>query len=123
MLNNNLALYGAKIIAEIGRDLLFFPVWWYSQGFFLFLKKNIAFITEQEKSLGVMIWIKNIFRPMYGQTDWQGKLISIFIRLVQIIFRTLFLGFWALLSFTALLAWLLFPLYSIYQIFFQLMLN
>ena len=120
MLNNNLGLYGAKILAELGRDLIYFPFWWYSQGLFLFVKKLLEFLHHQEKSLALFVWIKNIHKPMYGQHDWQGMLISVFIRIVQIIIRSIIMIFWLALAVTVLLAWMLLPLVVIYQIYYQL---
>jgi len=79
MLHNNIAIYSLKIILEVIKDILYFPLWWYSRGFFIFVLGVLNFIKNQEKSLALFVWIKNIFKPMYGQTDWQGILVSIFI--------------------------------------------
>jgi len=38
-------------------------------------------------ALGVLLWLKNLFVPMFGQHDWQGRLVSFLIRLVQLIAR------------------------------------
>lgn len=120
MISNNLGLYGAKILAEIGWDLVFFPIWWYSQGLFMFVKKLLEFLQNQQKSLALMVWIKNIFKPMYGQTDWQGMMISIFIRIVQIILRSLIMIFWILVTLIMLIFWVSIPFIVIYQIFYQI---
>ena len=37
--------------------------------------------------MGVLLWLKNLFVPMFGQHDWQGRLVSFLIRLVQLIAR------------------------------------
>lgn len=89
-------------------------------GLLLVIKKNLQFLRDKQKSLGVLIWIKNIFRPMYGQTDWQGRLISLFIRIVQIIFRSVFLLFFAVMSLVFVLTWIAFPFFVFYEIVFQI---
>ncbi len=120
MINNNLALYGAKILAELGRDLVFFPFWWYSQGLFLFVKKLLAFLNNQQKNLALFVWIKNIHKPMYGQNDWQGIMISVLMRIFQILIRSILMFFYLAIACAALLAWIFIPLVIIYQVYFQL---
>lgn len=120
MMTNNFALYGAKIIGEIFRDILYFPLWWYSRGFLMTVKGFLAFLDNRQRSLAFLVWVKNLFTPMYGQTDWQGRLISVFIRLVQIIFRGMVMLFWTLFASIAVLVWLIMPLFVFYQIIYQM---
>jgi hypothetical protein len=98
MYSNSFIFYTGKIIFEIARDIIYFPLWWYSRGLFNLLLGVRDFLVDKQKSLALLVWIKNIFKPMYGQYDWQGFLISFFVRLVQIIFRSIFMLFWAILG-------------------------
>jgi hypothetical protein len=75
------------IFTDIVLDIFYFPLWWYSRGLVLALKWALKEIGETQDFLGVHIWVANIFRPMYGQRDIQGKIISFFMRIVQIILR------------------------------------
>lgn len=120
IMTNNIVLYSGKILAEISRDFLFFPFWWYSLGLMMIINKMWEFLKNREKSLVFLVWLKNFWRPMYGQTDWQGILISLAMRFVQIIFRGIILLFWALICLLVILFWLIFPPFVIYQIFYQL---
>ncbi len=120
MLSDNLGFYGTKILLEIGRDFIFFPIWWYSEGLFLFIKKIIKFLNTQQKSLALFVWIKNIHKPMYGQNDWQGILISILMRIFQIIIRSAIMVFWLAGAIVAILVWIFIPFIIIYQIYYQL---
>ena len=120
MINNNLAFYSAKIMGEIGRDILMFPVWWYTRGLVQLLGGLREFLANREKSLALLVWIKNIAKPMYAQTDWQGRLISFFMRLIQIIFRSLALLFYVVLTIFVTAVWLVLPLFVTYEIFFQI---
>ena len=113
-------LYSLKLLLEAIKDILFFPVWWYSFGLFEFLLKIKEFIVNKARGLALLVWIKNIFTPMFGQNDWQGLLISFFIRLVQIIFRTIVMIFWLLVALILICIWLALPILIIYQILFQL---
>lgn len=64
------------------------------------------------RMLNIAVWIKNIFVPMFGQRDWQSRLISIFMRTVQIIGRGIFLLFWTLLMVTLFLLYTVAPIAS-----------
>jgi hypothetical protein len=101
-------------------DILFFPFWWYSVGLLKFYRHLLAVLKEQEKFWSWSVWIKNIFTPMYGLRDWQGMLISFFIRLFQIIFRTAIMAICLLILTAVLLIYLIFPIFALYEIFFQL---
>ncbi|MDP3043491.1 MAG: hypothetical protein Q8N21_03740 [bacterium] len=120
MLTNNFAVYGVKILAELARDIVFFPLWWYSKGLVQLLLKLKVFLKNREKSLALLVWIKNIHKPMYGQYDWQGMLISFFMRLFQIIVRGIAMLFWLVVAFVFFWIWVLLPLFVIYEIVYQL---
>ena len=70
-------------------DILYFPLWWYSRGMILAIRWVGKSILELENFLGVGIWAKNIFTPMFGQYDLQGRIVSFFMRFFQIIFRSI----------------------------------
>jgi len=113
-------MYSIKILGEIARDFLFFPLWWYSRGLVMIITKTWEFVQNRQRSLALIVWVKNIFKPMYGQYDWQGLLISFFIRSMQIIFRSLIMFFWILVSLAFLVIWAILPFFVFYQIIFQL---
>ena len=119
MVINNFIFYGLKIIVELIRDVLYFPLWWYSRGLvnLIFGVKN--FLVDKQRALALLVWVKNIFKPMYAQYDWQGMLISFFVRLAQIIFRSIFMLFWTILAVAVIIFWLLLPILVIYEITFQ----
>ena len=114
MEHNSLTYFG-KILVRILWDFLYFPIWWYSTGLLKTLRGVGNFYRDQEASLNFLVWLKNIFVPMYGQYDMAGRLVSFFIRLVQIIYRgiamlimivlgLIFIAFYLSLPFIILLA-------------------
>ena len=123
MLRANFAFYAGQIIVRLAKDLVYFPIWWYSQGFWQLLKGLGQFLINRQKGLALAVWLKNLFVPMYGQRDIAGAAISFFIRLIQIIFRSLALIFWAAVCLAMAVLWLVLPLYVIYQLFWQLNLD
>ena len=95
-----------KFIWENVRDLLTFPLWWYSRGF-----KEVFFILlhsvkRANENMGVGLWISNLFTPMYGQSDWEGRIISFFMRLVQIIGRSIAFVVWLIIVIALMVVWL-----------------
>ena len=119
MLTNNFALYGGKIFFDLIKEILYFPLWWYSRGLIQIFIRLKNFLVYKQRTLCIIIWIKNIFRPMYGQYDLPGQIISFFVRLFQIIARSLIFLFWFIICLLALFFWLILPILVIYEIIFQ----
>ncbi len=115
----NFFISSGKVLAQVVGEILYFPIWWYSVGFFRHLKAVFNFWRNQEKALGFSIWLKNLFVPMYGQYDWLGRLISFCVRLVQIIFRGAILLLLALVLAAWLVAWLLLPVFMVLALLWQ----
>jgi hypothetical protein len=109
-----------KILGEFIFEILYFPVWWYSRGLLRVLLWAKNFLARKIKSTGILIWLKNIFTPMYGQSDWAGILISFITRVLQIIFRAIAMFFWITWSLIIITLWLLFPIIVVFEIIFQL---
>jgi len=119
-MGTNFVFYATKILADLARDLIFFPVWWYTKGFFELATKISVFWSDSLKGLNLLVWLKNIFVPMYGQRDLTGILVSIFMRIVQIILRSIGFACLLLLGLFVILLWLVAPLIILWQIIFQL---
>ena len=98
------------------KAVFYFPLWWYSKGFLKVLKGSWQVIKDFNLTLGFTIWLKNLFVPMFGQKDIWGRLISIFLRFVQIIFRGLILIIFLILILVFILAWLVLPVFVILKI-------
>jgi hypothetical protein len=109
-----------SLLSGILGMILYFPLWWYSLGFYRFAKRIFLFWREQAYSLAVLIWIKNIFVPMYGQGDFVGRLISFGVRLVQIIARSFILFLWLIFCTVLIISWLALPILIILATIIQL---
>ena len=109
-----------KILIQFVWDLLYFPLWWYTRGFVGVLKWAGHFLQRRLQSTGVLVWLKNLFTPMYGQQDFAGKLISFIVRCVQIVVRAIIMILWVNVAVDAICLWLVLPIYIIYQLIFQL---
>jgi len=110
---------GLVLIDEI-KGIFYFPIWWYTKGLLKVLKGCGAFIKDFEQTLGLMIWIKNLFVPMFGQRDIVGRLISFGLRLFQIFWKSIVLLIIIGIAFIFIIFWLLLPIFVIYQIIIHL---
>ncbi len=85
-----------SVVVEIALDILKFPLWWYTSGLLLMLNWCGRTLKGYAQFMGIGVWVKNIFVPMFGQHDWQSRMISIFMRIIQIIARSMALVFIAI---------------------------
>lgn len=120
MNSSHFIIYLPKIILQIVRDLLYFPLWWYSVGLWRTLLRVGNFLQERQMVLGLSVWVRNVFTPMYGQRDFAGKLISFLMRLFQIIIRGLLMLIYLLLALVAIIFWLTLPPLVVGAIIYQL---
>lgn len=121
MTKKNSLLAFLTAIGEVAFVVIYFPIWWYSVGFVRFLRSLGRFLKEKQEELSLWVWLKNIFRPMYGQSDFAGRLISFFIRIIQIIFRGIGLVLFFVLTIFLAIGWLILPLLVIALIILQLL--
>ena len=106
-----------NIVWLIGRELLIWPIWWYSRGWLFWLKYWGQWLKKQGHSLALVVWLKNIFVPMYGERDIWSFIISFLVRLVHIIVRSAIWFVYAAISIIAIVAWAVAPLAIIYYLY------
>jgi len=112
---NNIFFKAFKVIfLEIIWEVIFFPIWWYTQG----LKRVILYVwnslKNSSRSLALPIMFKNLFKPMFGQHDREGRLISFLMRIILTISRVLVFIVLLILNIIILLIWILLPVVVIW---------
>lgn len=110
----------ALVFVDLIKSLLRWPFWWYSKGFLLAMQSARSAIENYAKTLAIGVWIKNIFVPMYGTRDWQSRLISVFMRTVQIVGRTIALCVWIFLVSVSILVYLALPIATFVMLLLQI---
>lgn len=110
----------ARIVRDVVLDAFSFPFWWYSKGLVRMLNWVAQNLMESVQSLGLSVWLKNLFVPMYGRYDWQSRIISFFMRLIQIGFRLLALCMWSLVVLMAFFLYLTTPIALTFIFFYNL---
>ena len=118
---NNLASRSIKyVVVDLIGDVLYWPIWWFTKGLFKTARGSLNSIINQERQLGLSIWMRNIFTPMFGQYDIEGRIISFFARLIQIIVRSTILLVWTVLVILFFIVWLVLPFIVLYEIYYNL---
>lgn len=111
------ALLAQRIFLDFVLHIFYFPVWWYTHGSKKALLGCIASVRNVNRQFAPGLWAKNLFVPMFGQQDWQGRLMSIFMRFFNIIFRSIFLAVWTGLVFLGFMFWVALPLLITWMFF------
>jgi len=106
-----------QLLIEVLLDIVYFPLWWYTVGALHAGRWCFDLIKDGNSDLAPGLWLKNIFVPMYGQYDWEGRLISFFMRLVQIIGRSFGLIVWTIFCLALLAVWLVLPVAVVWELF------
>lgn len=95
------------LILDTLKALLWWPIWWYSTGLLAVWRWYGASLSYYAQSVAVGVWIKNLFVPMFGQTDWQSRIMSFMVRVGNIIVRGFGFVVYALMLLLAVIAYLL----------------
>jgi hypothetical protein len=121
MYKQNVAIKSLRFLfVDVIADIGYFPFWWYSTGLKNAALRLINTISDADREVALSVWVKNIFKPMFGQYDWQSRIISFVMRVFQIIARALVVIVWFLFSCVIFIAWIALPLFIAAQILFNL---
>jgi hypothetical protein len=121
MAQSHAALALKYVAVDVVGSILFFPVWWYTKGALRTARYCVRTVTGTARSFGIGIWLKNLFTPMFGQRDIQGRLISFFMRLVMIVAYSIALAVLSVVMAAAMFLWLAFPLFVAFEFGVQLL--
>jgi len=108
-------LVGQRILFDLLFDFVYFPLWWYTAGAkhaFLF---SLQLLKNGNLYLAPGLWLRNIFVPMFGQHDLQGRLVSFFMRLVNVFGRSIALLVWLVFCILVFCFWLELPVAVVYM--------
>lgn len=75
-------------------------------GVLAWMKQELSF---RWRSYAIGLWMKNFFAPMYGQYDWTGRIVSVFVRFFVIIGRMIAVDVEAVLYGVFAIAWVFAP--------------
>lgn len=109
-----------RLVLESILDIIYFPLWWYTSGIAYAVNGAQNSISVANNTLAPFMWLKNLFVPMFGQHDFQGRMVSVIMRFLNFVFRGIGLLIWTIVIFGLLLAWVLVPLGIVYMLIVSL---
>ncbi len=86
------------ILSELLSGVFALPVWWYTRGLVLVSTWCRETVKNTSQLFGLGVWVKNLFVPMYGETEWSGRAISFVIRVAMIFVRGSAVALWAVVA-------------------------
>ena len=120
-MSQNVAVIGIKyFFVDLIGGVIGFPLWWYSRGLKLAAGFCFGSIANQWHGLGLGIWLKNLFTPMYGETEIAGRIISFFMRIVVLIGKGIFFVIWTAIMLAFFAAYLIVLPFVVLMILYNL---
>lgn len=98
------------LMREFLLDVLWWPVWWYSRGTIIGTRAMYDWWRWVGWRIGLTLHARYLFRPMYGETGWQNRLISFGVRLVMLISRLAIVAIAGVMTVAAIVAWMILPI-------------
>ncbi|MBI2984785.1 MAG: hypothetical protein HYY50_04130 [Candidatus Kerfeldbacteria bacterium] len=108
------------VLREVIGEILYFPVWWYSDGLRLTWRRTVRQWWGMVDRLGLRFLIINIGKPMYADYSRSGRIISFFFRLLLIGWSLAVLTVWSGVIVFLFLLWLLVPVVAVGMLIRQL---
>lgn len=109
-MSNNILLQAVRtLFLDFIGEILYFPIWWYTLGFKSVLLSFFHNLKEAQRNLGLGLLFRNIFKPMFGQSDREGRIISFFMRLLIVTYKSILFLAQTILYFLVIIFWLGLP--------------
>ena len=102
--------YFSNLITRGFTQFVTLALWWYGGGFWLAIKR-FAWLEKRDVSrIGVHVWIRNFFVPMFHDYTLVGRALSVVFRFFIIIGKTVNLLVRTCVRLIVLLVWIALPL-------------
>lgn len=93
------------VLTELIGGIVALPAWWYTRGLAIMTAWFRRFVRDASERFSLGVWVKNLFVPMYGDTEWSGRLISFGVRFAMIFVRGGAVAVWSSGAFICLAAY------------------
>lgn len=107
-------LYFYHFISHGVGQLIILPLWWYSQGLNKFINILADWQLAEWRNLGLLVWLKNLFTPMFHDYTIIGRGLSFFMRLIIILIRSISLVIRFAVKIMLLIIWLALPVVIVF---------
>ncbi len=116
MATSRVGMVVSYVVFDVIGSVVRFPLWWYSAGALGVARWLGQGLGYRWRGYAIGLWTRSFFVPMYGATDWAGRLVSMVMRFVVIVARLFAFAIEAMISGLIVLVWLAAPL--IFTFFF-----
>lgn len=103
----------STLVKEEAISILEYPVWWYTKGFRALLRWVEEGLVYRWKSYSIGLWLRHITLPMYGEYSIWGRAVSLFMRVVVVIGRSIAWTAEALVYLLFIVIWIVWPLAAV----------
>ncbi|MDP3986282.1 MAG: hypothetical protein U1C53_02895 [Candidatus Veblenbacteria bacterium] len=79
----------ADLVLEFVLDVVRFPWWWYSGGLTIVAERCWRGFSTARARVSLGVFARYLFKPMYQDYTWQGRAISLAMRLVLLIAKSI----------------------------------
>lgn len=108
------------IIVDFVISIIYFPLWWYTEGLLKVVRMIVREIRGLAKTFNLKILFQFILKPMFGQYDIWGRIISFGVRIVHFTFLTMYTLVYSILLSFVLILWIVLPFFILFNILFHL---
>lgn len=105
-----------RLVIDTVTGIVGFPMWWYGRGLISWVQFCWRMFGDYRAWLGVGLWVRNLFVPMYGSYDFVGRIVSFFMRVVMILLRSTALILLAAVFLLLIAAYVFAPLWIVVSI-------
>lgn len=106
------------LVLEFLLDFARFPWWWYSGGLKLVARKCWRGWAISRARVGLGIFARYLFKPMYQDYSWQGRIISFFMRIFLLVVKLVRISISGLWYLAIMAAWILLLPTALVMIFY-----
>ncbi len=106
-----------QLALEFLLDIVRFPVWWYAGGLKLVALWCWRSYEATRWSVSLGKFMRHFFAPMYGDYTFSGRAVSLLMRTVLVVWKTIRLAITALWYAVLLVAWVVLLPWSLIMIF------
>jgi hypothetical protein len=113
-MKSRVASVAQLLFVDLAGSVVYFPVWWYTKGLQKVIDASATAVWYRVREYALVIWIKNLFVPMYGEYSFWGRAISLMMRFVVLIYRIVALVIEIGVYFIGIAIWVFLPPVSLY---------
>ena len=101
--------YFANLPVNFARGIINFFYFWYVRSSKDFWNREVSFVREIERDIGVMINLKLITQPIFGDYSYMGRLIGPIFRLGRVLVGTMIVATSIFIVILIYLTWIILP--------------